>query len=172
MEELKSLPIPEEVKCRCCKTVAEDNDLFCPNCAYPLQGTEEEQSTFIGQYITRKNEQEEWKRQVKNAKVTMIVLACISFFLGIVYFSIGGSEGIILFVIQAIVAAIYGFLAYWSEKTPFGAILTGLIIYISLHLLYAFEDPSTISKGVIIKVVIISYMIKGVASAAKVRNLS
>ena len=173
MEEINPIPPADIIKCRCCKTIVTNNDVFCPNCAYPLQGTDDEQSTFIGQFIARKNEQEEWKRQVSSATTTLIVVAILTIVGGaisaMVNRELGGET---IFIISLVLAAIYFFLAWWSKKNPFGAILTGLIIYVSLHLLYAFIDPTSIIKGIIIKVIVISYMIKGIVGAAKVRNVS
>jgi hypothetical protein len=60
---------------------------------------------------------------------------------------------------------IYLILAAWSNKNPFGAILTAFIIYITLIVINAFFDPATIIQGIIIKIFFIGALIKGTRSA-------
>ncbi len=172
MEEFNTTATESETICQCCKQKVTYTDSFCQNCGFPLKGTQEEQGKFIGQYITRKGEKEEWKNQVKNAKITLLVLAGLTILFGLIALNTNTEgEGVVDFLIYAIIAGIYGFLAWWSDKNPFGAVLTGLIVYVALNILTAIVDPLTIFSGVIWKVLIISYLIKGVAGAAKVRNV-
>lgn len=163
----------EQLNCKCCKTTVTENDSFCPNCGFPLKGTIEEQGEFIGKFLTKKNEEQEWKRQVNNARTTLAVVGVLMIVTGGFYGLMNrNSGGEIIFVVNLIIGLIYFFLSWWSNKNPFGAILTGLIIFISIYLLQAFINPSSLIEGVIIKVVVVTYMINGVVSAAKVRNMS
>lgn len=102
-----------------------------------------------------------------------MVLAGLTVIVGLI--ALGANvdgDGRLEFLIYAIIAVIYGFLAWWSDKNPFGALLTGLVVYVALNILTAIVDPVTIFSGILWKVLIISYLIKGVAGAAKVRNVA
>lgn len=157
--------------CKCCKTNVSDVDTFCPSCGFPLKGTPEEQGKFIGRYIMTKEDPFALDKEVKNARTTLGVVTGLMVLSGILYMVIDpAGEGQLLLMIYLVVAAIFGFLTWWSTKNPFGALLTGLILYISLIILGAVDDPKTIVKGIIFKVLIIGYLAKGVMSASKARQ--
>lgn len=164
--------VPKKPTCQCCKYEVSESDSFCNNCGFPLNGTDEEKGKFIGQYLTQKNTKAEIENQVKSARTTLFVVAGLMVLSGL--FSLAtdkeGDGGFIL-IASLVIAAIFCGLAFWSNKNPFGALLTGLIMYISLILLSIIEDPIELVRGVIVKVIIISYMIKGVIGASKVRGM-
>jgi hypothetical protein len=64
-----------------------------------------------------------------------------------------------------VLAAIYLGLALWSKKQAVAAILSGLILFSVIQVVNMIVDPSTIVKGIIVKVAVIIYLIKGVQSA-------
>jgi hypothetical protein len=63
------------------------------------------------------------------------------------------------------VALIYLALAFWSDKKPFIALLSGLLLYLTLIIISAVFDPISLVKGFIWKIIIISYLGKGLYSA-------
>lgn len=164
--------IPQKQICQCCKYEVGENDSFCNNCGFPLHGTDEEKGKFIGQYLTQKNAKVEIESQVKSARTTLFVVAGLTVLGGLLSTATNneGDGGIIL-IASIVIAAIFCGLAFWSNKNPFGALLTGLIMYISLILLSVIEDPMELVRGIIVKVIIISYMIKGVVGASKARGM-
>ena len=74
--------------------------------------------------------------------------------------------GIIIFV-----ALVFAGLAFWTKKKPYAALLTALIIYGSLLLGDAILDPSTIYKGIILKIAIIVSLISGLRNAKEAEDL-
>lgn len=166
----------EEYTCRCCKNKISVNDEFCPNCGFPLKGTETEQGKFIGQYILNNGSQRgnviETTQNLDTARNILFVVAAFTLLAGVVLAAISdfNDEGVFLLITNLILAALYLALGLWSKKNAFGALLTGFIIYISIIILNAVLDPATIFKGIIFKVLIISYLLKGVISASKQRG--
>jgi len=157
--------------CKCCKTNVSDIDTFCPSCGFPLKGTSEEQGKFIGRYIMTKDDPFALNKEVKNARTTLGVVTGLMVLSGIIFMAIDpGGEGKLLLMVYLVVAAIFGFLTWWSTKNPFGALLTGLILYISLLIIGAVGEPESIVKGIIVKVLIIGYLVKGVMSSSKARQ--
>jgi hypothetical protein len=61
-------------------------------------------------------------------------------------------------------------LGFWSQSKPQVAILLGLLVYLSLIILSAIIDPSTLARGVIVKVVIIIFLGKGLNSARELKK--
>jgi len=56
-------------------------------------------------------------------------------------------------------------MAYWSQKKPFAALLSALLLYLMVIAINAIVEPTTIFKGILIKIIILSFLIKGVSSA-------
>lgn len=56
-------------------------------------------------------------------------------------------------------------LGFMAKKYPFPALLTGLLLYVGLIILNVILDPSSIASGLIMKIIIIFYLVKGVKSA-------
>ncbi len=163
--------VPKKPTCQCCKYEVSENDSFCNNCGFPLNGTDEEKGKFIGRYLTQKNQKTEIDSQVKSARTTLFVVAGLTVLGGLLSGATdkGGDGGIIL-IASLIIAVIFCGLAFWSNKNPFGALLTGLIMYVSLLILGTIDNPLELMRGIIVKVIIISYMVKGVIGASKVRG--
>ena len=76
-----------------------------------------------------------------------------------------------LLITNAVVAIIFLLLGYWSEKKPLAAIISGMTLYILVQILAAIDDPLSILKGIIFKVIVISYLIKGLLSALEAEKI-
>lgn len=66
-------------------------------------------------------------------------------------------------IVTTVLAAIFFGLWLWGRKSPFPALLTALIVFVTFHLLDAVLDPMSLLRGIIMKVVIIG----GLATALK-----
>jgi hypothetical protein len=75
------------------------------------------------------------------------------------------------FGLSAFIAAIFVALALWTKKKPYTAILLALIIYCLLILIYAISEPSSIAKGIILKVIIIVYLGRGLNNAKEAQQM-
>lgn len=63
------------------------------------------------------------------------------------------------------------FLALWTKKKPYYAIIGALILYGLFIALNAWIDPSTIFKGIIFKIVIIVFLVKGINDAKDAQQM-
>lgn len=160
------------INCECCAAIVNASDSYCQKCGFPLMGTEQEKNTFKAKYIIDINDQEDLKKQIKNARTSLIVVAVLTILGGFVEAARGEKEDTGMIVLIAVIlAAIYGGFAIWSNKKPFAALLSGLILFISIILISAFLEPMSIISGIIVKVLVIGYLIKGIVGASKVRNV-
>ncbi len=68
---------------------------------------------------------------------------------------------------------IAGFVAlgFWTKKRPYYAIICALILYGLLIALNAYVDISSIFKGLIFKIIIIVYLIKGLSDAREAQYM-
>jgi hypothetical protein len=59
----------------------------------------------------------------------------------------------------------------WAKKQPFPATLVALVLFGTLQLLNAVMDPSTIYKGIVLKIVFVMVLIKAVQAGYQVHRL-
>ncbi len=65
-----------------------------------------------------------------------------------------GALGVLITTMS--LAAIFLGLWIWGRKSPFPALLTTLIIFVTFHLLDAVFDPTAILRGIIVKILILT----------------
>ena len=138
---------------------------FCANCGFPENGEEKEKAIFHANKVMKKNEVIDNQKKIKSARNTLYWMAGISFVYGLFYFiRIQDSASLI---IQTIISMVYLVLAYWSQKKPFAALLSGLLLYLTIIATLAIVEPTSISSGIIFKIIIITFLSKGVYSASQ-----
>ncbi len=62
-------------------------------------------------------------------------------------------------------------LGFWTKKKPYYAIIGALILYGIFIALNAWIDPSTIVKGIIMKIIIIVFLVKGINDAKAAQQM-
>jgi hypothetical protein len=112
------------------------------------------------------------KRGIQNAKNALYVVVALLVVRGIIStFIIPSSEIIDIWIEIVIVAGIFLVLAMLTETKPYQALLIGLILYLLYEVVNVIINPTTIFKGIIFKVAIVVYLIKGLNSAQEVKRL-
>ncbi len=109
--------------------------------------------------------------QVKKARTAFIVVAVLQVVAGFLGSAMAGPDeaGLIL-VSELILATVFFGLAFWASKQPFAAAIVGLFLYAGLHLLAAIGDPSTIYKGIIIKVIVVGMLVRAIKAGFEYRQ--
>jgi hypothetical protein len=164
----RTIEIADLSICYYCKTTGlTEKDKFCPNCGFPQRGSQVEMKRFVWNINNKKLLLADHKKAVDKARNILFVLAGIFPLFGLI---IGALSDMDLFVIVSnfIVGGIYLGLGFWAKKNPFPAILTGFCLYITIMVISAVVDPTSIVKGIIMKVIIIGgfyYGYKGVKEA-------
>lgn len=156
------------VTCENCKAVVEASKKFCPHCSFPIGGTEEEQRSFRLTVSSRKRLLSDANDKIKSAKQIMYVLAGLIFIFGLIQGFANDDFGTM--IVNLCISLLYLILAAWANKNPFGAILTAFIIYVSLILVNAVIEPTTLFSGIIMKVIVIGGFIKGTRSAKEAQD--
>jgi hypothetical protein len=62
-------------------------------------------------------------------------------------------------------------LGLWTKKKPYTAIVCALVLYALFIILNAIADPTTIYKGIILKIVIIVSLVKGLNDAREAQQM-
>lgn len=151
------------ITCENCSTPGDPNKKFCSQCSFPIGGTDEEKTSFRLIVSSRKRLLSDAQDKIKSARIAILVLAGIFFVSGLI---IGfGNDDFETMIVNLVLCVIYLVLAAWANQNPFGAILTAFIIYVTLQVVNGFLEPTSIIRGVIIKVFVIAAFVKGIRSA-------
>ncbi len=73
-------------------------------------------------------------------------------------------------VVNGILAVLMAFLAWWGKRKPLPAILVATAAYAVVLIGSAVADPKTIAQGFIVKIIIVSVLVKGIRAALELRN--
>ncbi|TDQ06853.1 hypothetical protein [Pedobacter metabolipauper] len=159
--------------CTCCYRTYSPNDVFCNGCGFPLQGTEQEQAFYQSERTAKEIDLGELTGKVESARKSLYwiaVLIGVSTF--ITYFGIEDEqEKMAQAVIAVIIICAFSGLAIWGKRKPTTAMISGLSLYLILIILSAIVDPLSILSGIIIKVIIIGYLIKGIKAVVEADKL-
>ena len=166
-------PILNPSTCRACGNTVNEQDQFCIGCGFPLKGTEQEQNLFISTRHFKKNQVFALRKKIKNAQTTLFVLAGIFLVVGVIYYFVVGQNdlGFAVLIQQLILAAVFLALGGWAKNKPVVALISGLVLFILVQLIAIVEDPTNIFKGIILKIVVIIYLVKGLQSAIEAEKI-
>ncbi|RQO70745.1 hypothetical protein DBR43_22385 [Pedobacter sp. KBW06] len=152
--------------CNCCAVKYEAMDAFCNACGFPLQGTKQEQDFYISERNVKEIELIDLDEKVERARRSLYWISGLTLFsLVFVVFKPSPDEDVSFLVITTLIlsTAFLG-LAVWGKTRTSTALISGLSLYLIIHILNAILDPRTILSGIIVKVVIIVYLVKGIKS--------
>ena len=116
-----------------------------------------------------------YEKSLKTARIWLYVIAAIQLGYGIYsYFSLKEEDeylGLIVGGIYAGVAALFFGLALWSYKKPTIAFMTALIAYVVIQISTAIIEPTTIYRGIVLKILLIVALVKAFKDAREVEKL-
>lgn len=174
-------PVPKTVtkalafqtSCISCHDAVSEHDLSCESCGYPLRGSDFEQRTFINHRDYQQLELQEMNHKIHSASQTLYVLAAIAVLYGIIGYAFSSKANFPVETLMTYlgVAAVYFVLALWSKVQPVTAIITALILYVLLQVLVVLDKPTSMAEGIIIKIVVVAYLVKGIKSAMEAQKI-
>lgn len=163
MEESNGIVVNESAACENCGRVNLASQKFCTHCSFPVNGTEEEKNRFKAKINGHKYLMIEAQKELKKPKIIILVLA--GFMLVFGFYQGFAKDDFPTMIVNLCLSLLYLILAAWANKNPFGAILTALIVYITVNVVNAFVEPITLFQGIILKIIFIGAFIKGIRSA-------
>jgi hypothetical protein len=161
------------VECHACYAKGTADDVYCTNCGYPLKGTEQEQRNFILQKSFVTIDLATFKERLQKAANTLYYLAGVFVFYGIITFFIRKDDPDVLALVlpNLILAVLFLALGGYTNKKPLACIISGLCLYVIVQILNFIGNPASIAFGIIFKILIIGYMIKGIKSAIEIERI-
>lgn len=134
----------------CAKALPDPGVRFCPFCGFPQNGTTDEQGAFLrekGRQDQRATISGDRVRKARNALFWVAGLNMLP------YVIIGDTT---LIVVGLVISLMFVGLALWSRTQPFPAILTALALFVLLIVISAIYDPTSLFKGIIVKILVLS----------------
>jgi len=169
MEDTSSEITPVLVMCGACFKNANSTDAFCDSCGYPLHGSEADQKYFISVRNAKEIDLDDANKKIKRAGHTLYWIAGATVLSTLIFYFINHDIGMV--IVNLILATIYFLLGVWSQKKPLAAIISGFSLYILIFILNAIDDPSKIATGLLLKILFITYFIRGVKSAIEAEKI-
>jgi len=159
--------------CNCCYNAFNDEDIFCNSCGYPLQGTQQEQDTHIVIRANKEIDIAELNGKVASARNSLYWIGgIIGVWAVITYFvSPDADEAFSLLITNVILVGAFLSFGVWSKSKPTTALISGLALYLIVQILNAIVSPMSIFSGIIMKVIIIAYLIKGIKAVLEIDKL-
>jgi hypothetical protein len=171
------LPKPERKKeqasiCGHCCYINENEYLFCTNCGYPLLDTKLVKA-YNERYDQRINLLFKAETSVLFARIVLYIIG--SFLsLGILFIFAESRQKYFIVLLALILSGLFFFLAFWSQKNPFTALLTAFIILIVFsamnivgRLAHSFTTVEGMT-GMLLCLVLLFIILKGVQGAYRI----
>lgn len=165
--------LPVQLHCEACSANINEEDYFCQHCGFPIKAPAEERDAFINNRNYQALVLSEMQQKIKNASTSIFVIAGFTAFMALVLFftTPDDQNPLALALVNLVVAGIFTGLGFWCKKQPVAAIISALSLYALLWILSIIENPLNIFSGIIIKILIIGYLIKGLNSAFEAQKI-
>lgn len=115
------------------------------------------------------------RKAVRSARICMSIVAGLLFVITAMGWSaLAGSSGggglRALVVANGLLGVIFLALVVWAGRNAFAAVLTGLVLYLSLQLAAAAMNPLNLLSGIVLKIVIVAVMVGGIRAGLQQRR--
>jgi hypothetical protein len=152
-----------ESLCNSCYRPFLPSDTYCNNCGFPFQGSQEEKDHHIANRTVKEIDLTDLKRSVESACNSLFWIAG---FIGLstifIFFTAAEEDQFSLLIMNVILVGAFLAFGILGRTKPTTAMISGLSLYVIIQILNLIADPATILKGIIFKVGIIIYLIKGI----------
>jgi hypothetical protein len=153
--------------CPTCKSTYEHSVDTCTKCGFPFNGTESQKSNFIAQQILKVGHLDDAAESVKTAKRVLFIIGAVN-----IFSSFLNPASMLFGLVIGVGFIVFGFLV---EKSPFLFLVIPLTLLVMFYLADAIFDPSTLVRGFIWKIALVTaliYAIVRVKRAEKIRKES
>lgn len=74
-------------------------------------------------------------------------------------------------ITNLVLAAVMAGLALWGKRSPLPALLVATAVYAVVQVAAASMDPSTLAGGIIVKIAVVIFLVRGIKSALALRGM-
>lgn len=175
-QDLSNPEVPEalvDTTCKNCSKTVPAGQKFCTHCGFPVHATPEEEDQFYYRQGAKQLELDSLDKTISNARNALWIIAGVTavFGLGIYFFNPDAEAAMAVLITNLIVAGIFVALGFWANQKPFTALLSALILYVTLYLYGVIVAGANPLSGIIVRVIIVVYLVKGINSAREAEQL-
>ena len=153
------------IKCSQCGIENAMTAQFCGTCGCSFESIQAELNEAY------QEEAELLRRQAKNASGWLMVVAGLQGASGALYsLTRGGEFDIVVGASMAMVVLFLG-LAIWARRNPAAASIVTLVLLGSMWLVEAIADPTSLFRGIIIKIIVIVVLTRAIKAGIRYREL-
>jgi len=158
--------------CPVCKSNYDSPQEICKTCNFPFSGTEKEKSIFIGQQILKKGSIDDAKVSIKRARIILFLIGGFQILNGFIFYLQNPAlEREVIF--QLILGLIFIGFGIFVFQNPLVFVSISLGILVSIYLVSAIIDSTTLLKGISWKAVYLFgliYSLVKILQADKIRK--
>ncbi|MEW4922180.1 hypothetical protein [Algibacter sp. 2305UL17-15] len=158
-----------DINCPNCKEEVSQVEIDCENCGFPLSGTDKEKSIFIGRQISNKAKIGDAKESQAKAKKILYVIGALQ--LANAFLVYGQTKSFDDAIFYFVLAVLFGVFAYLSPKKPILFLSLALALLLGYYAFLYFIDPELIFRGILWKIVFVSFLVYGIWNANEEREL-
>ena len=162
------------VSCNHCNNQVADPDIFCQQCGYPVRGSEQQVNEFNYQVGYKQMQLDDSHSGVRKGRNSLYVVAGIFTVYGLIYYLMNeeAENATALLLTNIMLALVFLLLGFWSMKKPIAALISGLTLFVAVHLLNFIVEPITLFQGIIMKVLVIIYLVRALRAAFEAEKIS
>ncbi len=158
----------KKVYCPNCYSEFENQTDIC-SCGYPFNGNDMDKYKFMSQRIKKVKTVKEGIESADYARFVLFIIGGINLLVSIIFLMSAQYTTIhIVTIIYSISLIGLGFLSF---KEPFFSLLLGFIVLIIIYIVTGLLDPKLLMSGLIMKVIIISGFVYGLAKIKMAENV-
>ena len=163
---------PTATICRHCSFTNETAYSFCTNCGFPLKDL---------QLVHAFNEKQKQRNHFLFKAETAVMLARVILYiiaafllLGIFFIFVSSTQKYIIVAMAALLSGLFFFLAFWSQRKPFTALLTAfiiLIVFSAINIFQKLQQSFTTVEGMtgmLLCIALLFIVLKGVQGAYRI----
>lgn len=149
--------------CENCQATYTIGQKFCTTCSYPLGGEEWEKRDFRLNIARQSTLIKQSAQKVKNARNIVYFMAAAFIITGLIFgFTL---DDFPTMMVNGFLCLTFLIIAAWCERNPFGALLTAFVLYLTVQVVGAIIEPSSIASGIVMKLIFVFGLVKGIQSA-------
>jgi len=154
---------PTATTCNKCKASMATRERFCPSCG----ADREVEWQVAGLEMTKLAKARKW---ILGIGVWYLISGAILLLILRKQYGTDEQRNIILATSGGLFAIHVG-LYFWAKTAPLAAAVVSLLLFVTLHTANAAMDPSTIYKGIVIKVLFVLVLAKAIQAGYEIQRL-
>lgn len=171
--------------CPHCGANNEGDAAFCAHCGQAVPTGESSGPRFVDDGVLPTTDAghalktEQLAKQTKKAAGALLAVGILQLVFGTCILAMGKQmfanvePGQLVMVLASVygMGVLYFGLFFWARRSPFPAAIVGLVIYVTMVLLDVLADPTSIWRGIIVKIIIILVLARAISAGAEHRKL-